>query len=53
MDRERWSGTLDWMTEKHGMAKLEGRDRDVVLDYLVKAYPQAATRGWRSPFAPQ
>lgn len=54
MDRARWSGTLDWMTEKHGMAALEGADRDVILNYLEKAYPPAApaARGWRNPFAP-
>lgn len=55
MDRARWSGTLDWMTEKHGMPKLEGKEREVILDYLAKAYPpsSAPAGGWRNPFQPQ
>lgn len=55
MSRERWSGMLDWMTEKHGMPKLDGAERGVILDYLAKAYPPASAPagGWRNPFAPQ
>ncbi len=56
MSRERWNQTLDFMTEKHSMAKLEGDDRKQVLDYLEKAYPQEAPRapgGWVNPFAPK
>jgi hypothetical protein len=56
MSRERWDQTLDWMTEKHSMGKLEGDDRRLILDYLEKAYPPAALQapgGWVNPFAPK
>lgn len=53
--REQWEGTLAWMTDKHAMPKLEGKDRDAVLDYLAVAFPPkpAAGGGWKSPFAPR
>lgn len=51
MSRPRWDGTLDFMTERHGMPKLEGKDRDVILDYLEQAFPETtATPGWQNPF---
>jgi hypothetical protein len=50
MNRRQWDDTLDWMTEKHGMPKLEGDDRKVVLDYLEATFPPtAAEHGGRSP----
>lgn len=39
MTRERWSESLDWMTERHAMPKLEGAERDQILDYLTHAFP--------------
>lgn len=56
MSREKWDATLDWMTERHAMPKLEGEDRAAILGYLAEAFPPkapAADGGWKSPFAPQ
>jgi hypothetical protein len=51
MSRQRWDGTLDFMTERHGMQKLVGKDREAILDYLEKAFPESASpRGWQNPF---
>lgn len=52
MNRRQWDDTLSWMTEKHGMPALEGKDREIVLDYLETAYPQRAQErgGWQNPF---
>jgi cytochrome c553 len=54
MSRTRWDESLTWMTERHNMPKLEGQDREKILDYLATAFPerQRAPGGWRSPFAP-
>jgi hypothetical protein len=49
MNRRQWDETLDWMTEKHGMPKLEGDDRKLILDYLEATYPQQAPAGRGSP----
>jgi hypothetical protein len=54
MSRHRWDSTLDFMTERHGMQKLVGKDREAILDYLAKAFPEAeAPRGWQNPFLKQ
>jgi hypothetical protein len=54
MSRRRWDGTLDLMTERHGMPKVEGRERSAILDYLEKAFPESAEpRGWQNPFLKQ
>lgn len=52
MNRRQWDDTLNWMTEKHGMPALEGKDRDIVLNYLETAYPPTtpAARGFQNPF---
>ena len=34
MNRRQWDDTLNWMTTKHGMPALEGKDRELVLNYL-------------------
>jgi len=52
MTREQWASSLTWMTERHAMPVLDPADRDVILDYLAKAFPPKAPAGWRSPFAP-
>jgi hypothetical protein len=63
MSRERWDQTLRWMTERHGMAPLEGEERQRFLDYLATALgetsgeaarrtPFAAQPQRRNPFAP-
>jgi hypothetical protein len=55
MSRERWDETVTWMTERHKMPKLEGAERDKVLDYLAAAFPERprAPGGWTNPFAPK
>jgi hypothetical protein len=51
MSRHRWDSTLDLMTERHGMQKLVGKDREAILDYLEKAFPETEVpRGWQNPF---
>jgi hypothetical protein len=52
--RERWDETIELMTERHGMAKLEGEDRKIILDYLAKAFPvRQQPRGFQNPFLKQ
>ena len=55
MSRARWDESLTWMTERHNMPRLEGEEREKILDYLATAFPerQRAPGGWRNPFAPQ
>jgi hypothetical protein len=50
MTRRQWDDTFDWMTEKHKMPALTGKDRTVVLDYLEAAFPPRAPRGGANPF---
>jgi hypothetical protein len=52
--RERWEETIDMMTERHGMAKLEGKDREIILNYLAKTFPaKTGPRGFQNPFLKQ
>lgn len=52
--RERWDDTIELMTERHGMAKLEGKDRELILDYLAKTFPaRVQPRGFQNPFLKQ
>jgi hypothetical protein len=51
MSRERWDDTLTWMTERHGMAPLEGPDRQRFLDYLATALGEDAAPAAARPFA--
>jgi hypothetical protein len=51
MNRRQWDETLTFMTAKHGMPNLEGKDRELVLNYLETTYPpRAPTGGWQNPF---
>ena len=52
MNRRQWDESLNWMTEKHNMPKLEGKERDIVLNYLEATFPPRApaTGGWQNPF---
>lgn len=52
MSRHRWESTLDLMVERHGMPLLTGKDREVVLGYLSRAFPEQApaAQGWQNPF---
>lgn len=53
LDRARWDGLMDWMTERHGMPPLDGDLRVTVVDYLARHFPpgRAEARG-RNPFLP-
>jgi hypothetical protein len=55
LTRERWNETISYMTERHGMPKLEGKDRELILDYLAKTYPPKPeqNRGFQNPFLKQ
>lgn len=57
MTRDQWQASLAWMTERHAMPELDAADRDVILDYLAKAFPPKASvggrPGWRNPFQTQ
>ena len=54
MSRAKWDETLSWMTTRHNMPELSGKDRATVLDYLEKNYPaRPAASGWKNPFAPR
>ena len=50
MSRAQWDETLDVMTERHKMPKLEGEERALILDYLAAAFPPKARRGAPNPF---
>jgi hypothetical protein len=55
LSRERWDETISYMTERHGMPKLEGKDREIILNYLAKTYPPKQQRnpGFQNPFLKQ
>ena len=53
LNRRQWDESFQLMIDKHGMANIEGADRDLVLDYLEKTYPPGAPAsggGWKNPF---
>ena len=52
MTRRQWDEIIDLMNEKHGMPRLDAKDREMVLNYLEAAYPPRApaARGWQNPF---
>jgi hypothetical protein len=50
MTRAQWDETLDVMTERHKMPKLEGEERALILDYLAAAFPPKGRRGTPNPF---
>ena len=49
LSRESWDELLTWMTERQGMAPLEGAEREKYLDYLAEALPPRR-RGFSNPF---
>ena len=56
LSREGWDELMDWMTEKHGMPRLEGEDRRVIVDYLARVFPpgtQQQRRGGNPFLTPQ
>jgi hypothetical protein len=52
MVRRQWEETLDTMVEKHNMPELDGKAREIILDYLESTFPPRATGkpGWQNPF---
>ena len=48
--RAQWDDTLNFMTARHNMPKLDGNDRALVLDYLEAAFPPRRAPGWQNPF---
>jgi hypothetical protein len=52
MSRRQWDEIIALMTQRHGMPPLDGKDREIVLNYLESAYPPRAPtgRGWQNPF---
>jgi hypothetical protein len=49
--RRQWDETLDFMTQRHNMPRLEGDDRKIVLDYLEASFPpRTSPRGFQNPF---
>ena len=54
LSRERWDETLTWMSERHGMPKVAGEERQRVLDCLTAHLgPAAKNEPQRSPFLTQ
>jgi hypothetical protein len=49
LTRARWEEVLEIMTVRHRMPKLEGEERELILGYLVKAFPPRG-RGYDNPF---
>lgn len=50
LSREGWDELMDWMTEKHGMPRLEGEERRVIVDYLARVFPPGTQRRGGNPF---
>ena len=56
MTRRQWEDSLQWMTDRHNMAPLPPKGREIVLNYLEATFPprQPAGRGgWQNPFQPR
>ena len=54
LSRAGWDDSINLMIRRHNMPPLDGKDREVVLNYLEAAYPPrapAAGRGWQNPFS--
>ncbi len=49
LSRDRWDELMDWMTERHGMAPLQGEARVEIVDYLAAQFPPQR-RGGANPF---
>jgi hypothetical protein len=52
LNRRQWDESFQLMIDKHGMANIEGADRELILDYLANTYPARAPAGggWKNPF---
>ena len=53
LSRDKWDETFTYMTERHKMPEITGKDRMVMLDYLSTTFgPKVgrSARGWKNPF---
>ncbi len=50
MTRAQWDDSIDWMIERHGMARPDDAQRAAIVDYLAAQFPPRARRGRDSPF---
>lgn len=49
--RAQWEGLMDWMTDVHGMNRLEGELRETIVNYLATHFaPAQAPQRGRNPF---
>ncbi|HZH29007.1 MAG TPA: hypothetical protein VEY95_17670 [Azospirillaceae bacterium] len=46
--RQRWDQLITWMTDTHGMQRLEGEDRERILGYLAEHFAPKNT--YTNPF---
>ena len=56
LTRAGWEDSINLMVRRHNMPPLDGKDREVVLNYLEATYPPRAPaggRGWQNPFSKQ
>lgn len=56
LTRAGWDDSINLMIRRHNMPPLDGKEREVVLNYLEAAYPPRAPatgRGWQNPFSKQ
>jgi mono/diheme cytochrome c family protein len=57
LTRAGWEDSINLMVRRHNMPALDGKDREVVLNYLEATYPPRAPagggRGWQNPFSKQ
>jgi hypothetical protein len=56
LTRAGWEDSINLMVRRHNMPPLDGKDREVVLNYLETTYPPrtpAGGRGWQNPFSKQ
>jgi hypothetical protein len=54
LTRPQWEESINLMVQKHKMAPLPPKDREIVLNYLEATYPPRAPAGrggWQNPFA--
>jgi len=50
LSRAQWDETMELMTDRHKMPKIEGEERKLILDYLAAAFPPKQWRGSPNPF---
>jgi mono/diheme cytochrome c family protein len=53
MGRTQWEDSIDWMTKRHNMPPLAGKERKVIVEYLAATFPARTTGqgNWKNPFA--